>query len=124
MKTTDHNVENLRRSLRDEANVLRQRAKRLDALATNVKEQVRSGIATVHTFEFVAQEAIDIVTHRSNIHPQTIARVCASLAADAAVEWANNQTAAERLHAELGHICESGDAPNCGHNPCVVHCHE
>lgn len=88
MKTTDHNIENLRRHLKDEANWMRMRAKRLDALSTNVKDLVAAGTATVHTFEFVAQEAIDIMTHRSNVHPQSVARVCASLAADAAVEWA------------------------------------
>lgn len=91
MKTTDHNVDYLRRSLRDEAEAMRARAARLDALAQSVKTWVQDGTANVHGFEFVAQEAIDIITHRSNVHPQTIARTCASLAADAAVEFVQAQ---------------------------------
>lgn len=93
MKITDHNIETLRRHLKDEADAMRERAKRLDDLAFAVKKDVKAGVATVHTFEFVAQEAIDIMTHRSNVHPQSIARVCASLAADAAVEWVEKQAA-------------------------------
>lgn len=87
MKTTDHNIETLARSIRSEATACRERAKRLDRLASQMNTDVRTGHATVHTFEFVAQEAIDIMTHRSNVFPQTIARTAASAAADAAVEW-------------------------------------
>lgn len=94
MKTTDHNIETLRRHLQTEANVMRERAKRLDRLATALTNDVKAGTATMHTFEFIAQEAIDIITHRSNVHPQSIARTCASLAADAAVEWVEAQAKA------------------------------
>ena len=91
MKTTDHNVDYLCRSLHGEAESLRSRIIRLENLAKQVKRDVRDGAATVHTFEFVAQEAIDISTHRSNVFLSSIARTCASLAADAAVEWAEKQ---------------------------------
>jgi hypothetical protein len=91
MKTTDHNIDYLRRSLRDEAVSLRERAKRLDKLATQMVEDVRSGDATVYTFEYVSQEAISTVTHRSNVHVQMIARYGALAAADAAVEWAQKR---------------------------------
>lgn len=91
MKTTDHNIETLQRHLKEEAADLRRRAERLESLSQTLVSSVRTEVATVHTFEFVAQEAIDIITHRSNVHPQSIARVCSSLAADAAVEWADAQ---------------------------------
>lgn len=94
MKTTDHNIDYLRRSLRDEATSLRERAKRLDSLASQMVENVREGLATVYTFEYVAQEAISTVTHRSNVHVQSIARYGALAAADAAVEWAEKKRAA------------------------------
>lgn len=97
MKTTDHNVENLRRSLRDEAAAMRARAKELDALATNVTKQIKSGIAAVHTFEYIGQEAISIITHRSSVHAEIIVRSCATLAAEAAVEWVEAQRVAELL---------------------------
>lgn len=87
MKTTDHNVDYLRRCIRDEATMMRQRAKRLDALASRMNAEVKEGTATAGTFSFVAQEAVDIITHRSTVFPQAIARQAATCAADAAVEW-------------------------------------
>jgi hypothetical protein len=89
MKKSDHNVETLTRHLRDEANSLRERAKKLDALTTHMTKSVVSKDYSPHTFEFIAQEAIDITTHRSNVHLPGIARTAAALAAEAAVEWAD-----------------------------------
>lgn len=93
MKITDHNVDGLRRALADEAASLRARAKELESLSASIREQVKGGFATAHTFEYVAQEAASTLTHRSNVHPQTIMRYCTLLAAEAAVEWAEKQRA-------------------------------
>lgn len=105
MKATDHNVDYLRRSLRDEAVWLRRRAQQLDGIATAMTKDVKAGIANPHTFEFVVQEVASLLTHRSNVFPQTIFRACTSLAAEAAVEWAENKRIAEMdaaLAAEQG----------------------
>lgn len=92
MKTSDHTVQELLRHLKDEAVSLRERAKRLETLATWTTEAIKDGPVTPHAFEFLAQEAIDVVTHRSNVHLQFIARSCTTLAAEAAVDWAKAVT--------------------------------
>lgn len=94
MKTTDHNVEQLKRHLKEEADALRARAERLDELSAATIVAVRRQSSTAHTFEYVAQEAISIITHRSNVHPESIARTCVSLAAEAAAEWVKAQAVA------------------------------
>lgn len=94
MKTSDHEVESLKQALNDEAAKMRERADKLDSLAKTMVSQIRLNQSTPHTFEFVAQEAIDVITHRSSVMPQTIARQSAACAAIAAVEWAEKQRTA------------------------------
>jgi len=95
MKITDHNVEQLSRHLREEAAACRYKADRLEGLATTMIEDVQAKAVTGHTFEFIAQEAVDIMTHRSNVHPQFIARTCVSLGMEAAEEWTRARVAEE-----------------------------
>lgn len=105
MKTTDHNVTRLKEELRAEAKKMRERARHLDDLAAVVHRNVKDGYSNVHTFEYVAQQAISEITHRSSVMPQSIARYCTLLAADAAVEWAEKERIAAMdaaLAAELG----------------------
>lgn len=105
MKTTDHNFDSLKRALRDEAVMMRERAKRLDSLATRITAEVKNGTASAGSFSFVAQEAVDIITHRSTVMPQQIARQAAICYGIAAVEWTEQQRIAnmdEALAREQG----------------------
>lgn len=95
MKTTDHDFYSLKQALRDEAAMMRERAKRLDSLTTRITAEVKDKTATAGSFSFVGQEAIDIITHRSTVMPQQIARQAATCAAQAAVEWDEKRRIAE-----------------------------
>ncbi len=91
MDRSNHDYERLLQALQDEINWTAQRASNLRVMRDAIKSHRNNYVA--EGWAQVGQDIVSELTHRSNVHPQTIVRSCALLAADAAIDWDAKQRA-------------------------------
>jgi hypothetical protein len=85
----NHDFDNLMRSIDSEIEWTKGRAVRLAEMKKHAKVNRRQ--MSAEGWALVGSEFVSEITHRSNVHPQTVVRSTAMLAAHAAARWVETQ---------------------------------